>query len=452
MTLHGRLFGYAAVDDIFSPAASVQRMLDFEAALARAEAQAGVIPEQVVDPIVSRCRVELFDLDALAEGCALAGNLTIPLVQRLMALVTAVDRNAARYVHWAATSQDVVDTALALQLRDSLALIDEDLSRLRHAALQLADRHRLTPMVARTWMQHAAPTVVGLQFAGWADALARHAGRLTEVRRRDIALQFGGVVGTLAALGDRGSDVGSALGSILGLPVPAAPWHSHRDRIASIATTLAMLAGTLGKIARDISLQSQAEIGELSEPAETGRGTSSAMPHKHNPLGSAVALAAITRIPGLVSSIIGGMVQEHERGLGGWQAEWESVPELVRLTAGALHHMAHVVGGLTVDDARMRTNLDATRGLIYSEAAVLALAPHIGRSEARTLVENASRRAALEGGHLKDVLAGDPIAAKHLTSSDLHRIFDPSNHLGASQHMIDRVLASAAGPNSRTGG
>ena len=204
---------------------------------------------------------------------------------------------------------------------------------MRQAALQLADRYRLTPVVARTWMQHAAPTVLGLEFAGWADALARHADRLREVRRRDIVLQFGGAVGTLAAFGTRGAALSSALSEILDLPAPAIPWHAHRDRIASVATTLALLAGTLGKIARDISLQSQSEIGELAEPAAAGRGTSSAMPHKRNPLGSAVALAAIVRIPGLVGGIIGGMVQENERGLGGWQAEWQSVPQVVRLTA-----------------------------------------------------------------------------------------------------------------------
>ena len=317
---------------------------------------------------------------------------------------------------------------------------------MRQAALQLADRYRLTPVVARTWMQHAAPTVLGLEFAGWADALARHADRLREVRRRDIVLQFGGAVGTLAAFGTRGAAVSSALSEILDLPAPAIPWHAHRDRIASVATTLALLAGTLGKIARDISLQSQSEIGELAEPAAAGRGTSSAMPHKRNPLGSAVALAAIVRIPGLVGGIIGGMVQENERGLGGWQAEWQSVPQVVRLTAGALHHVLHVVSGLTVDTSRMRANLDTTHGLIYSETATLVLAQHIGRTEARTLVEQASQRAIAEERHLYELLAADPMVTKHLTSDDLRRIFDASTQLGASQAMIDRVLASAAVP------
>jgi 3-carboxy-cis,cis-muconate cycloisomerase len=445
MTLVGGLFGNPAVDEVFSPAASVQRMLDFEAALARAESQVGVIPAQLAGPIVRHCRVALFDLDALARDCARAGNLAIPLVQQLSALVAAGDPDAARYVHWGATSQDVIDTALVLQVNQALSLIDGELSELVRLTLQLADRYRQTPVVARTWMQHAAPTVLGLEFAGWADALSRHADRLREVRRRDVVLQFGGAVGTLSSLGDRGMAVSMALADTLGLPLPAIPWHGHRDRIASIAATLALLAGTLGKIARDISLQSQSEVAELAEPPEPGRGSSSAMPHKRNPVGSAVALAAIARIPGLASSIIGGMVQEHQRGLGGWQAEWETVPGLIRLAAGSLHHMLYVVSGLVVDVARMRSNLDATRGQIFSEAAALALTPHIGRSEARALVENASRRAAVEGRHLDDLLAADPVVSKYLSSEDLRRVIDPSAHIGASREMIDRVLASAVG-------
>ena len=209
MTLFGPLFGAVAVDEVFSPARTVQRMLDFEAALARAESQTGIIPGAAVDPIVSQCRVELFDLRILADGCARAGNLAIPLIQQLSASVATVDRDAARYVHWGATSQDVIDSALALQLRDALSLIDTDLHQLRHAVLRLTDEHRLTPVVARTWMQHAVPTVLGLQFAGWADALGRHADRLTDVRRRDVVLQFGGAAGTLGTFGDRGTAVAS---------------------------------------------------------------------------------------------------------------------------------------------------------------------------------------------------------------------------------------------------
>jgi 3-carboxy-cis,cis-muconate cycloisomerase len=269
--------------------------------------------------------------------------------------------------------------------------------------------------------------------------------RLAEVRRRDVALQFGGAVGSLSALGQRGMAVSEALATILGLPRPDIPWHAHRDRIASIAATLALLTSTLGKIATDIALQSQNEVAELAETTEPGKGTSSAMPHKRNPVGAAVALAAIARVPGLASGIIGGggMVQQYQRGLGGWQAEWESVPALIRVVAGAMHHMLLAVSDLAVDVRRARINLDTTRGLVFSEAVVVSLAPHMGRSEARKLVEGAARQVAVDGRHLQEILGGDATVTKHLTSEDLRQIFDPSTHIGASQEMIDRVVSSS---------
>jgi 3-carboxy-cis,cis-muconate cycloisomerase len=443
MTLLGDLFGAPAVNEIFSPSNTVQRMLDFEAALATAEVQLGIIPTGAAGPIRAQCRADRFDLAALADGCARAGNLAIPMIQQLTGLVAAVDTEAAQYVHWGATSQDTIDTGLALQLRDALALIGADLDRLRRSALDLADRYRSTPIVARTWMQHAVPTALGLQFAGWADALGRHAARLAATRRLDVALQLGGAAGTLATLDGRGVELGAIVGAALELTVPAMPWHAHRDRIAAVATTLALLGGTLGKIARDLALQSQIEVAELSEPAEIGRGISSTMPHKRNPVAAAVALAAAIRIPSLASGIVSGMVQEHERGLGGWQAEWESVPELVRLAAGSLHHLMHAVGGLDVDAARMHANLETTGGLIYSESVTQVLARHIGRPEARSMVVAAAQRAVAERRHLRDVLAADASAMRHLTSSELATLFEPSAHVRAAQALIDRVLDSA---------
>jgi 3-oxoadipate enol-lactonase len=291
-------------------------------------------------------------------------------------------------------------------------------------------------------MQHAIPTVLGLQFAGWADALDRHAQRLRDTRRRAAVLQFGGAAGTLAPFGDRGLAVGAAIAATLGLELPRLSWHAHRDRIAEVATTLALLAGTLGKIARDIAIQSQTELAELEEPSELGRGGSSSMPHKRNPVSSAVALAAAVRIPGLAAGILAGMVQEHERGLGGWQAEWESVPELVCLCAGSLHHVRHTVDGLIVNAARMQANLEASRGLIYSEAVTMALAKHIGRADARTLVERAAGRAAAEGRQLREVLQSDAAVTTHLTGGDLARLFDPQAQLGVSHELIDRVVHS----------
>jgi len=446
MTIYRRLFGETAVTDIFSATNTVQRMLDFEAALASAESQVGMIPERAVGPIVSRCRADLFDLERLADGCGHSGNLAIPVVGQLTALVDVVDPEAAGYVHWGATSQDVIDTALVLQLRDALSVVQRDLEQLRRTALRLAEAHRATPVVARTWLQHAVPTVLGLQFAGWVDAIDRHADRLHAVRRRAGALQFGGAGGTLAALGTQGLEVGRAMASSLGLEMPALSWHAHRDRIAEVATVLALLAGTLGKIARDIALQSQTEVAELSEPAEPGRGGSSSMPHKRNPVSSAVALAAAVRIPALAAGILTGMVQEHERGLGGWQAEWESVPELVCLAAGSVRHMLHAVNGLVVDTTRMQANLEASQGCIYSESVTLALAKHIGKSEARTVVERASQRASVEGRHLRDILIADTAVTAHVPRAELGRLFQPLAYTGVSQELIDRVAhASRSG-------
>jgi 3-carboxy-cis,cis-muconate cycloisomerase len=440
MMIYDRLFRDTAVSEIFSAVNTVQRMLDFEAALARAESQTGVIPEHVSAPIVSQCRVDLFDLGGLADRCGQAGNLAIPVVEQLTALVDAVDHEAAGYVHWGATSQDVIDTALVLQLRDALSVMHGELARLHRTALRLAEAHRATPVVARTWMQHALPTVLGLQFAGWADALDRHMGRLREVGGRALVLQFGGAGGTLASLGAHGLEVGTGIAASLELEMPVLSWHAHRDRIAEVATTLALLTGTLAKIARDIALQSQTEIAELAEPAAPGRGGSSSMPHKQNPVACAIALAAAVRIPGLAAGILTGMVQEHERGLGGWQAEWESVPEIVCLAAGSLHQMLHAVDGLSVDVARMQRNLEASQGRIYSEPVTLALAKRMGRSEARTVVERASQRAAAEGRHLQDVLAADAVVAAYLTTAELGQLFAPLSCRGVSQEFIDRVL------------
>ncbi len=440
MTLFEPLFGAPAVNAIFSPAGAVQRMLDFEAALAQAEAEAGVIPATAAERIRQHCDVEQFDLAVLATEAARAGNLAIPIIQRLTTLVAAVDPDASRYVHWGATSQDVIDTALVLQLRDALALIDEDLSRLRRVVRRLVEQYRVTPVVARTWMQHAVPTTMGLQVAGWLDALDRHAARLADVRHRDVALQFGGAGGTLAAFEGKGIGVGGILARRLAIPLPAVPWHAHRDRIASIVATLALLTGTLGKIARDLALQSQTEVAELAEPIEQGRGSSSSMPHKRNPVAAAVTLAAAVRVPALVGGVLTGMVQEHERGLGGWQAEWETVPEIARLAAGALHHLLTALDGLTVDPVRMQANLEATGGLVYSESVTMALARHVGRSEAHRIVEAATRLAMRERRHLKEILAADPIVRAHLTSNQLAELFESAPHAAVSQLLIDRVL------------
>jgi 3-carboxy-cis,cis-muconate cycloisomerase len=338
-----------------------------------------------------------------------------------------------------------MDTGLVLQLRRFLEVLEADLTRLTGALAAMAEAHRGTPLAGRTWLQHATPVTLGLKAAGWLDALQRHGTRLGDVRTRALVLQLGGAAGTLAALGDRGLDVAEALSAELGLPVPAVPWHTQRDRLAGAGAVLGLLIGTLGKIARDLSLLMQTEVAEAFEPGGEGRGGSSTMPQKRNPVAAAVVLAAAARAPGLVATLLTAMGQEHERGVGGWHAEWETLPALCVLAAGALRRTVEAVDGLEVDAARMRQNLETTRGQVLAEAVMIALGSHIGRLEAHTLVERACHRAAAAGTHLRDVLAADAAVTTHLSAGDLDRLFDPQRYIGASDAFIDRVLKHAAG-------
>jgi 3-carboxy-cis,cis-muconate cycloisomerase len=279
-----------------------------------------------------------------------------------------------------------------------------------------------------------------MKFAGWLDAMSRHRERFREMQNRCLVLQFGGAVGTLAALGSQGGLVARHLSEQLKLPLPQMPWHTHRDRLSEIATTLGLLTGTQGKIARDISLHMQTEIDELREPAEEGRGASSTMPHKRNPVACAVILAAAIRVPGLVASMLSAMLQEDERGLGGWHAEWETLPEIVCLTAGAMHHLADVVPRLEIDVKRMRENLELTKGLIFAEAITMALGEKINRSQARELIDAASERAIKEKRHLRDAINDDQKIARHLSAEQLDTLFDARNYTGTASEFIDRVI------------
>ena len=436
------LFRTDAMRDIFSDQARLQGMLDFEAALARTQARLGAIPKAAAPAIEAQCQAKLFDLEALAHVTALSGNPAIPMVKALTALVAKRDTKAAGYVHLGATSQDAMDTGLVLQLRNAVDSIDADLAGLAHALARLARKHQRARMAGRTWLQQALPITVGLKAAGALSALERHRARLRELRERVLVIQFGGAAGTLASLGERGLDIAKALAAALKLGLPDISWHSHRDRIAEVATTLGLLVGTLGKIARDVSLLMQTEVGEAFEPAAPGRGGSSTLPHKRNPVGCAVVLAAATKVPALVSVMLAAIVQEHERGLGNWHAEWETLPEICLLSAGALGQVTQIIEGLEIDTARMRRNLDATHGLILAEAVSAALAPKLGRDAAHALIEEACRRAVERGEPLRDVLANDAQVGKHLSAADLDRLFNPVNYLGVAEQFVDRVLAT----------
>lgn len=434
------LFTTAAMRAVFCDRARVQAMLDFEAALARAQARLGMIPAAAVPAIVAQCRVERFDLDALGREAALAGNALIPLVKALTAHVASGDASAAGHVHQGATSQDATDTGLVLQLRAGFDLIATELDRLATALARLADAHRDTPMAGRTWLQQGQPIVFGLKAARWLEALERQRARLAECRARALVVQAGGAVGTLAAWGPRALALPEALAEELSLVAPALPWHAERDRIAETGTMLGLLIGTLGKIARDVSLLMQSEVAEAFEPAAPGKGGSSAMPQKRNPVGAAVVLAASTRAPGLVATLLAAMPQEHERGLGGWHAEWETLPELFLLAAGALAHTGQMMEGLEVDAARMRANLEASHGLVYAGTVSAALAARLGARAAHELVEAAAKRALAEGRHLREVLAADARVRAELDAQALAALFDPRSSMGPASALIDRVL------------
>ncbi len=441
--LMGPLFSTAAMREIVSDHSRLQRMLKAEAALAAAEASIGVIPASAARPIANACQAKFYDPHSLGLAAISAGNLAIPLVKALTLEVGKHDAEAARYVHWGATSQDIIDTAQVLELRAVIDQLITEIDRAIPAFTTLAETHRHTPTVGRTWLQQALPMPFGLKVAGYAAALTRARTRLRRIRNENLTLQFGGATGTLAALGDRGLDVAVAFAKELDLPLPDAPWHTHRDRLAEVACALAMLAGTCGKIARDIALLMQTEVGEAFEPAGEGRGGSSTMPHKRNPVAAAAGLACAAMAPQLCATILASQVQEHERAAGAWAAEWPTFPALALVTSGALAAVVDIAEGLDVDIERMRANLDITHGQIMAEAIAFRLAEKVGKSEAHKLVEEASKKAHATGKHLKDVLAAEPKVTAIIPANSLSKLFDPMSYQGVAQQFIDRLIATA---------
>jgi len=437
-TVYGGLFTTPAMRAVFSDAARLQRMLDVEAALARAEAKLGLIPAEAAAEISAKADVGRFDLETIGKGTALVGYPIVPLVK---ALGQACAGDAGRYVHWGATTQDIVDTALVLQLRDGLDLISQDLDGTETALAGLARRYRDTPMAGRTHAQHALPITFGFKCALWLAPLQRHRARLARLREEVALVQFGGAVGTLASLGADGIRVMTALADELALAVPPIAWHVGRDGLAEVAAFLGLLTGSLAKIATDVALLVQAEIGEVAEPYQEGRGGSSTMPQKRNPIACEFILACATNVRQLVPVMLGAMVQDHERATGPWHAEWIALPQAFALTAGALHHARTMLEGLIVDPERMRRNLDLTRGMISAEAVMMALAPHVGRDEAHHLVAAACQRAIADGAHLRDALAADPEVTRHLSAARVDELLDPGNYTGLAAAFVDRVLA-----------
>ena len=439
--LHARLLGDPDLPGRFDGRAQLQAMLDVEAALAAAEAEVGVVPAACVAPIRAAADADLYDLARLAGEAVDAGNPAIPMVRHLTGRVAAADPDAARYVHWGATSQDVMDTGLVLQLRAAVPTVADCLRQAERAAAGLARRHAGDTMPGRTWLQQATPITFGLKAAGWADALGRTRRQVETALDGTLVLQLGGAAGTLASLGTRGLAVTDALATRLDLRAAATPWHAHRDRFAQLGCALGVATGAAGKIARDLSLLAQTEVGEAAEGAAAGRGGSSTMPQKRNPVSASVALAAAGRAPGLVATLLGAMVQEHERGLGGWQVEWDVLPDLVLVAAGGARATADALESLSVDSDRMRANLDASGGALLAEAVAMALAESVGKHEAHACVAAACRRAVEEGRPLADVLAEAPAVGRHLDRARIDELLSPDNYLGVSRGFIERALA-----------
>ncbi len=433
---------------VFSDASVLDAMLRFEVALARVEARVGIVPQATAEKIASAAMPDFFDAEAISRDGLRVGTPVIPLVKALRERVHAVDPAAASFVHWGATSQDVADTALVLLLKQARTLFESDLSRLEESLLQLAEKHANDVMLGRTLLQAAPPVTFGLKAAGWLGAIHRSHRKLNESFSDALILQFGGASGTLAFLGDKGIAVGKALADELELAYPEAPWHTHRDLLAVLMCACGVLTGALGKMARDISLLMQNEIGEVAEGRDGGSG-SSTMPHKHNPVGCVLTLAAANRVPGLVAAFLSGMIQEHERGAGGWQAEWPTVAGIIQATGLAIHSTAEVVEGLSVDTARMRSNIEATHGAVFAEKAMLLLSPSIGREAAHGLLEKASREAVASGRHLSEVLADMAEVKGHLDSKALHDLKNPDLYLGVAEQFRTRLLSSL-GSDSRS--
>ena len=427
--------------EVFCDQGRVQAMLDFEAALARAEARVGLIPSSAVAPIATACDAGLYDFAALGEAIATAGNSAIPLVKALGKQIASSDAEAERYVHLGATSQDVMDSGLVLQLRQALALIEDQLAQLADSLAAQAQRFATTPLAGRTWLQHATPVTLGMKIAGWLGAVTRSRQRLQELKPRLLVLQFGGASGTLAALGEQALPIAKALAEELQLTLPEQPWHTQRDRIVEFGAVLGLIAGSLGKFGRDISLLMQTEAAEVFEPAAPGKGGSSTMPHKRNPVGAAVLIGAATRVPGLVSTLFSAMPQEHERSLGLWHAEWETLPEICCLVSGSLQQARLLADGLEVDAARMARNLELTQGLVLAEAVSIVLAQRVGRDTAHHLLEQCCKRAVAEQRHLRAVLADEPQVTAELSGAELDDLLNPAHYLGQAQVWVERAVA-----------
>ena len=439
--IYGNLFGADAMRAVFSERGQVQKWLDVEAALARVQGRLGIIPEEAAAEISAKADAALIDMALMREEVDRVGYAIMPLVHRLAALC---EGDAGRYVHWGTTTQDIKDTGVILQIRDALDLVEADLLAVREGLARLAREYRDTPMAGRSHLQHALPITFGYKAAVWLAPVERHLERLDQLRPRVLTGQFAGAAGTLASLHGRGLEVADALMEELGLAQPAIAWHTARDTIAETMAFLALITGSLAKIATDVVLLTATETGEVFEPFAPGRGGSSTMPQKRNPVSSELILACAKQVQSRTALVMDSMAADLERSTGPWHVEWAALPEAFVLASGALAQARFLVEGLRVDPNAMRANMDLTRGLIVSEAVMMGLAPALGRQAAHDLVYEACRIATDERRALLDVLLDMPEVTAKLDRDALAALCEPGNYVGEAPEMVDRLLAGLA--------
>jgi 3-carboxy-cis,cis-muconate cycloisomerase len=431
------IFSSEAMRRIFSDGHRVQCYLDIEAALAQVQAKLGLIPQLAAEEITAKCTLDSIDMARLKSQTELIGYPVLPVVQQLVAACSA---RLGEYCHWGATTQDITDTATIMQTREALALVEQDLAAIADSLAGLARRYRDTPMVGRSNLQQAVPITFGYKVATWLSAIKRHQQRLAELRPRVLVGEFGGAAGTLASLGDAGLEVQEGLMAELGLGQPEIAWHTARDRIAEVGCFLGLVTGTLGKIATDVKLLMQTEVGEVFEPYVKDRGSSSTMPQKRNPISCNYIYACTAMVRQLVAALLDAMVEDHERSTGPWEIEWIAVPEIFLLSSGALQQARTLLTGLEVDASRMRANMAISHGLICTEAVMMGLAPHLGRQRAHDLVYDISRQSSTSGRPLLDLLAENEEISSFLDRVALANLLDPAKYVGLSGEMVDRVL------------
>jgi 3-carboxy-cis,cis-muconate cycloisomerase len=438
-TVFRDIFSTEAMRSVFSDENRVQKYLDFEAALARAQARLGIIPKEAAEEICRHCRLAEIDFAKLKAQTERIGYPVLPLVQQLVALCRD---GLGEWCHWGATTQDITDTATVMQIREALILIERHLDGIVGALAALARKYRDTPMAGRSNLQQAVPITFGYKVATLLAAFERHRKRLNELRPRVLIGEFGGAAGTLSSLGGRGFATQAELMKELKLAVPAIAWHTVRDTIAEVGCFLGLITGTCGKVALDVKLLMQTEVEEIYEPFHEGRGSSSTMPQKRNPISSVYITALTAVVRQQVAALLEAMVEDHERATGPWEIEWIVLPEIFCLAAGALAQTEFVLKGLQVDEKKMRANLDLTKGLIVSEAVMMGLGPYLGRQYAHDLVYEICRQVVATGRPLVELLTENAEIAKHLDRHALEKLCDPANYLGEAGAMVDRVLAT----------